>query len=31
VEKLRGSTVGYRVVPDEGFYVNNPNLPDTRE
>jgi Fe-S cluster assembly iron-binding protein IscA len=32
VEKLRGSTVGYRVLPDkEGFYVSNPNLPDTRE
>lgn len=32
VEKLRGSTVGYRVFPDkEGFYVSNPNLPDSRE
>lgn len=32
VEKLRGSTVGYRVLPDkEGYYVCNPNLSDTRE
>jgi Fe-S cluster assembly iron-binding protein IscA len=32
IEKLRGSTVGYRVLPDrEGFYVINPNLPDSRE
>jgi Fe-S cluster assembly iron-binding protein IscA len=32
IGKLHGSLVGYRVLPDkEGFYVSNPNMPDTRE
>jgi Fe-S cluster assembly iron-binding protein IscA len=32
VDKLRGSTVGYRALPDkEGFFVTNPNLPDTQD
>lgn len=30
IEKLRGTTVGYRVYPDrEGFFVTNPNIPNS--